>query len=118
MFLITCCKYTINNIFLIEKKADAKYVTYIIYINVNIHEGRHIIILCKQIYVVKTYFPCRGKSFRHDYIQVPKVRVLLSNVPVMALTATATQEMVDEILMHLRISKDDTDFVAVLPDRY
>ena len=60
----------------------------------------------------------RGKTFREDYLKVPSLRVILPNCPVMALTATTTQEMVKDILKTLHISECEMDFVAIVPDRY
>lgn len=62
-------------------------------------------------------FFARGKTFRPEYLEVPKLRVLLSNTPVMCLTATATMSMITDIQKALHITKADMKFVSILPDR-
>ncbi|ARU59981.1 hypothetical protein CBW65_02070 [Tumebacillus avium] len=44
-----------------------------------------------------------GHDFRTDYLQIGVVREKLGNVPVLALTATATREVQEDILIHLRM---------------
>lgn len=60
---------------------------------------------------------CRGETFRPDYKEVPKIRSLLTKTPLLALTATATESMVDEIYDALHIKKTQTKLVGVVPDR-
>jgi len=38
-----------------------------------------------------------GYDFRPSYLKISEIRRLLENVPVLALTATATREVVDDI---------------------
>ncbi len=45
-----------------------------------------------------------GYDFRPSYLQIAKIRELLPNVPILALTATATPEVVDDIQEKLRFS--------------
>ncbi|MGB8954573.1 MAG: RecQ family ATP-dependent DNA helicase [Tumebacillaceae bacterium] len=44
-----------------------------------------------------------GHDFRTDYLQIGAVREKIGNVPVLALTATATPEVQEDILIQLRI---------------
>ena len=52
-----------------------------------------------------------GHDFRPEYRQIAKLRDLLLGVPVMALTATATGRVRDDIIKHLRLTGPHT-FVA------
>ena len=52
-----------------------------------------------------------GHDFRPEYRQIAKLRDLLPGVPVMALTATATGRVRDDIIKHLRLTGPQT-FVA------
>ncbi len=52
-----------------------------------------------------------GHDFRPEYRQITKLRDLLPGVPVMALTATATGRVRDDIIKHLRLTGPHT-FVA------
>ncbi|MEI7798637.1 MAG: DNA helicase RecQ [Opitutaceae bacterium] len=52
-----------------------------------------------------------GHDFRPEYRQIAKLRDLLPGVPVMALTATATGRVRDDIIKHLRLTGPHT-FVA------
>lgn len=52
-----------------------------------------------------------GHDFRPEYRQIAKLRELLPDVPVAALTATATQRVREDIVRHLRL-KDPEIFVA------
>jgi ATP-dependent DNA helicase RecQ len=45
-----------------------------------------------------------GYDFRPSYLEIAKIRELLPNVPVLALTATATPQVVDDICDKLRIT--------------
>ncbi len=44
-----------------------------------------------------------GHDFRTDYLQIGAVREKIGQVPVLALTATATREVQEDILIHLRM---------------
>jgi ATP-dependent DNA helicase RecQ len=46
-----------------------------------------------------------GYDFRPPYLRIAEIRDILSNVPVLALTATATPEVVDDIMEKLRFRK-------------
>lgn len=52
-----------------------------------------------------------GHDFRPEYRQVAKLRDLLPDVPFMALTATATERVRDDIITHLRLQAPEV-FVA------
>jgi ATP-dependent DNA helicase RecQ len=52
-----------------------------------------------------------GHDFRPEYRQIAKLRDLLPGVPVMALTATATGRVREDIIKHLRLTDPHT-FVA------
>src|SRR4051812_25019270 len=52
-----------------------------------------------------------GHDFRPEYRQIAKLRTLLPGVPVMALTATATSRVRDDIIRHLQL-RDPLTFVA------
>jgi ATP-dependent DNA helicase RecQ len=52
-----------------------------------------------------------GHDFRPEYRQISKLRDLLPNVPVMALTATATERVRADIIRHLKL-RDPAVFVA------
>ena len=52
-----------------------------------------------------------GHDFRPEYRQLSRLRILLPNVPVMALTATATERVRADIVQHLQL-RDPAVFVA------
>jgi ATP-dependent DNA helicase RecQ len=52
-----------------------------------------------------------GHDFRPEYRQLAKLRAALPNVPIMALTATATSRVRTDIIKHLQLREPDT-FVA------
>lgn len=52
-----------------------------------------------------------GHDFRPEYRQLAKLRALLPDVPVMALTATATDRVRADIIQHLKL-RDPATFVA------
>jgi ATP-dependent DNA helicase RecQ len=52
-----------------------------------------------------------GHDFRPEYRQLARLRTLLPDVPVMALTATATERVRTDIIRHLRL-RDPAVFVA------
>jgi ATP-dependent DNA helicase RecQ len=52
-----------------------------------------------------------GHDFRPEYRQIAKLRDLLPTVPVMALTATATGRVREDIIRHLKL-RDPATFVA------
>ena len=52
-----------------------------------------------------------GHDFRPEYRQLAELRDLLPEVPIMALTATATERVRDDIINHLRL-RDPGVFVA------
>jgi hypothetical protein len=52
-----------------------------------------------------------GHDFRPEYRQIAKLRGLLPEIPVMALTATATERVRQDIIQHLKL-KDPAVFVA------
>ena len=52
-----------------------------------------------------------GHDFRPEYRQIARLRELLPDVPVAALTATATQRVREDIIKHLRLRDPDV-FVA------
>jgi ATP-dependent DNA helicase RecQ len=52
-----------------------------------------------------------GHDFRPEYRQIARLRDLLPNIPVMALTATATERVREDIVKHLRLI-DPALFVA------
>ena len=52
-----------------------------------------------------------GHDFRPEYRQISRLRTLLSDVPLMALTATATERVREDIVNHLKL-KDPQVFVA------
>ncbi|MFI5336294.1 MAG: DNA helicase RecQ [Opitutales bacterium] len=52
-----------------------------------------------------------GHDFRPEYRQLARLRTLLPGVPVMALTATATERVRADIIQHLQL-RDPTVFVA------
>lgn len=52
-----------------------------------------------------------GHDFRPEYRQIAKLRTLLPDVPVMALTATATERVRVDIIKHLKL-RDPAVFVA------
>ncbi|MBI2513359.1 MAG: DNA helicase RecQ [Opitutae bacterium] len=52
-----------------------------------------------------------GHDFRPEYRQLAKLRALLPDVPVMALTATATERVRDDIVRHLQLREPEV-FVA------
>jgi ATP-dependent DNA helicase RecQ len=52
-----------------------------------------------------------GHDFRPEYRQIAKLRTLLPEVPVMALTATATGRVREDIIKHLQL-RDAATFVA------
>ncbi len=52
-----------------------------------------------------------GHDFRPEYRQLARLRALLPHVPVMALTATATERVRDDIVRHLQLREPEV-FVA------
>ena len=52
-----------------------------------------------------------GHDFRPEYRQLAKLRAALPDVPIMALTATATERVRADIVTHLKLSEPET-FVA------
>ncbi len=52
-----------------------------------------------------------GHDFRPEYRQISRLREFLPDVPVMALTATATGRVRDDIILHLQLREPDV-FVA------
>jgi len=48
-----------------------------------------------------------GYDFRPSYLEIAKIRELLPDVPVLALTATATPQVVEDICDKLRITNDE-----------
>src|SRR5947208_7912184 len=46
-----------------------------------------------------------GHDFRPEYRQIAKLRDALPDVPIMALTATATERVRNDIIQHLRLKK-------------
>lgn len=48
-----------------------------------------------------------GYDFRPSYLEIANIRELLPNVPVLALTATATPQVVEDICDKLRITNDE-----------
>ncbi len=52
-----------------------------------------------------------GHDFRPEYRQISKLRELLPDIPVTALTATATERVRDDIIKHLKLRDPDV-FVA------
>lgn len=52
-----------------------------------------------------------GHDFRPEYRQIAQLRALLPEIPVMALTATATERVREDIVKHLRL-RDPAVFVA------
>src|SRR5690606_33366969 len=53
----------------------------------------------------------RGHDFRPEYRHLAKLRSLLPEIPLMALTATATSRVRDDIIKHLKLH-DPATFVA------
>ena len=57
-----------------------------------------------------------GYDFRPSYLEINKMRALLEGVPVLALTATATPKVVDDIIRNLEFGKhttaDDTSLTS------
>jgi superfamily II DNA helicase RecQ len=51
-----------------------------------------------------------GHDFRGDYLDLKKLRALLPNVPMLALTATATKEVRVDIIKQLGMSNDTLYF--------
>ena len=47
-----------------------------------------------------------GYDFRPSYLEIAKIRELLPDVPVLALTATATPQVVDDICVKLQLSRN------------
>lgn len=58
-----------------------------------------------------------GDDFRLSYREVSTLRSIVSNSLVLALTATCTQDMMDDIMKHLLLVKQPVETIAVLPDR-
>lgn len=53
-----------------------------------------------------------GYDFRPSYLQIKKIREYKPNVPVLAVTATATQKTVEDIIEQLEFQKDHAVFRA------
>lgn len=51
-----------------------------------------------------------GHDFRGDYLELKKLRAFLKNVPYLALTATATEEVRVDIIKQLNMKKDTVYF--------
>jgi ATP-dependent DNA helicase RecQ len=49
-----------------------------------------------------------GYDFRPSYLQIAQIRKLVPDVPVLALTATATPQVVDDIQERLKVQKDQS----------
>ena len=49
-----------------------------------------------------------GYDFRPSYLRIAELRDLLPNVPVLAVTATATSQVIDDIQEHLKFKKKNT----------
>ena len=64
--------------------------------------------------IVHLYF--RDETFRKQYGRVTELRAILSHTPMLAVTATATQEMVEKIAGLMGIHS--FEFVCKVPDRY
>ena len=62
-------------------------------------------------------FIFRGETFRESYLKVPEVMSYLK-CPVLMLTATATQEMVDEIIDRMNLEPKLVQTVSVSCNRY
>jgi superfamily II DNA helicase RecQ len=60
----------------------------------------------------------RGKEFRSAYLEVPRLRAIFTDVPVLGLTATVTEQLLDETLARLHLAREDVKIVSVLPNRY
>lgn len=52
-----------------------------------------------------------GHDFRPEYRQIARLRDLLPDIPIMALTATATERVREDIIHHLRL-KDPATFIG------
>ena len=58
----------------------------------------------------------RGKSFREEYLQLPKLRSVYTG-PVMLLTATYTVSMMAEIMNMMHLKPEGVKVVSMLRDR-
>ena len=58
----------------------------------------------------------RGTTFRPSYRRLKELVAVLSDAPVLMLTATATEELFTDIVTTLGIN--DVQYVSYLPDRY
>ncbi|XP_038047154.1 Werner syndrome ATP-dependent helicase-like [Patiria miniata] len=56
-------------------------------------------------------------TFRDGYKNISTIRSILSQQPVVCLTATATQSMVEDIIHTLNLEVSSFEIIAVLPDR-
>lgn len=57
-----------------------------------------------------------GDDFRKEYQQLSELRSFFS-VPILALTATTTVKVKDEIIKHLQLCEEETDVIYKSPDR-
>lgn len=57
-----------------------------------------------------------GEDFRMEYQHLYELRSFFS-LPIMALTATSTKKVKDEIMQHLQLNDDDTDIIFKSPNR-
>lgn len=55
-----------------------------------------------------------GHSFRPCYLELKKLRELYKDVPIMALTATATDEVIHHVIKKLKMSKNSIVFISEL----
>ena len=60
----------------------------------------------------------RGRNFRPGYLQVRKVRAWLQRVPVLMMSATLTESMLDDLLDIMQLDTIEVKMVAKLPNRY
>lgn len=81
----------------------------------------------KLVYTYGTYvkynytvpFKCvfRGTTFRDSYNDLGKLRGILTDTPVVILSATMTAAIQEEIEQMLFMSPEETKHIAVLPNR-
>lgn len=68
----------------------------------------------KDIY---EYLFSRGEDFRPEFRDLEITCSILADKPILALTATANQKIVDDIFKFLTLPTE-TEVIAVIPNRY
>ncbi|XP_002730433.2 cytochrome P450 2J4-like [Saccoglossus kowalevskii] len=70
-----------------------------------------------DIFLITTRLIQKSQTFRPHYKKLVDIRSMYGGRPFLTLTATATNDIVNRILMHLHFKRTAMEVVAVVPDR-